>query len=279
MTTAPAPRTPAAARRPALPRTGGGPTAGYLRAVAAEWTKLWSVRSTLWTLLGCLVLAAAAAAQLAIYAVDTNTNTDPADDKGVVTAGWIAVQTVDLAQFALVALAMLAFTAEYSTGTIRATLQWVPVRGRVLAAKVAVVAAVGFGTGLAVGAVGAAAASPLLGEWGTVDPAGLAGDMLSIGCYLALVGVFTLGLGTVLRSSVGTLTVVFLIFTVIPGLLQATDIAAVERIIDCLPSIAGARFLRGTGDWYPSVAGLGILAAWAAAAVGAGLLVLRRRDA
>ncbi|MBC6471255.1 ABC transporter permease [Actinomadura alba] len=247
--------------------------------MAAEWTKTWSVRSTWWSLLTALLLMAATAAQLGIYTTDTNTNTDPTDDKGIVAASEIAIQAIDLAQFAVIALAMLAITVEYSAGTIRATLQWMPRRAWMLMAKTAVVACVTFGAGVLMGAVGAAVGAAILGRWRSFSFAGTARDLLTIGLYLALICMFTLGVGTALRSAVGTLTSVFLFLTIIPASLQNSNITFFERISDALPGVAGARFLRGATDPYPPIVGLLILAVWAVAALAGGYAVLRRRDA
>ena len=255
--------------------TGGG----LPGAVSAEWTKAWTVRSTWWSLAAGGLLMAAAAAQLAIYTVNANGNADPADDKGVVSVGSIAVQAVDLAQFGLIALAMLLITAEYATGAIRTTLQWVPRRGVMMLAKTIVSAVVGGLAGTVMAAIGSVVAAPLLGHWGTFAVSGWAGDILAAGCYLALISVFTLGLGTALRSAVGTLTVVFLILTVIPASLQASHFAVAERVAQYLPGIAGAAFMRGDDHAYPPAVGLLVLACWATAAVTGGLIMLRRRDA
>jgi ABC-2 type transport system permease protein len=253
----------------------GGPPG----AVAAEWTKTWSVRSTWWSLLMGLLLMAATAAQLGIYTTDTNTNPDPTDDKGIVAASEIAIQAIDLAQFAIIALAMLAITAEYSSGTMRATLQWTPRRGWVLLAKTAVVACVTCGAGVLMGAVGTAVGAAILGRWRSFSLAGTARDLLAVGLYLALICVFTLGVGAVLRSAVGTLTSVFLVLTIIPATLQNSNITFFERISDGLPGVAGARFLREATGPYPPVVGLLILTVWAVAALACGYAVLRRRDA
>ena len=160
-------------RRPTRP--GQRPVAG---AVAAEWTKLWSVRTTWWTLLAGVLVMAATAGQLAIYAVNANTNDDPTDDPGVVTVGSIVIGSVELTQYAVLALGLLAITAEYTTGTIRTTLQCTPSRGRVLLAKAVVVGgAVTFALGLLLGGVGALVARPVLGGWGRAPAAGTMGDM------------------------------------------------------------------------------------------------------
>ncbi|MFG2249066.1 hypothetical protein [Spirillospora sp. NPDC048823] len=248
-------------------------------AVAAEWTKAWTVRSTWWNLFGAAVLMGLACLQLAIFTVNANDNDDPADDKGVVGIGTIAIGAVDLVQFVLIGLAMLLITSEYSTGTIRATLQWIPRRGEMLAAKTLVAAVIGGLAGTVLAAGGSLAALPLLGRWGEFAFTAWLGDVLAVGAYMALISVFSLGVGALLRSAVGTLIVIFLVVLVVPASLQASDITAMERVADFMPAVAGAAFMRGESDVYAPAFGLLILAGWAAAALAAAHIALNRRDA
>ncbi|MGX7671005.1 ABC transporter permease [Plantactinospora sp. DSM 117369] len=267
---------PHTARRAAgRPPSGGG----LPGAIASEWTKLWSVRSVWWCLLSSVLLMAATAGQLAIYVANGNTDDEPANDRGVLAAGRIAIDAVELTQFAVIALALLVITSEYSSGTIRTTLQWIPSRARLLLAKSTVVAGVTFGTGLLLGGLGAAVAAPVLGEWGRFELGETIGYALGLAGYLALIGLFTLGLGAALRSAVGTLVTVFLLLAIVPTTLRLPDLGPLNAIADALPGSAGLHFLRGESDPYPAAAGLLIVAGWVVAALLAGLAVLRRRDA
>jgi hypothetical protein len=265
---------PRAAVRPAPP--AAGPLAG---AVAAEWTKLWSVRSTWWTVLAAVLLSAATAGQLAIYAANGNTNDDPADDRGVVTVGSIVIDSLELTQYAVLALGLLAITAEFGTGTLRTTLRCMPSRGRVLLAKATVAGAVTFALGLLLGGVGALVAAPVLGEWGTAPLGGTVRDVAASAAYLALVGVLALGLGAVLRSPVLTVIVLLALLMIVPLSLQEPGITVLTRIADGFPGVAGGHFLAGDADPYPPVVGLLLLAGWALAALAAGRAALHRRDA
>lgn len=120
---------------PATSATGTSRVLG--RAIAAEWTRLSTVRSTWWSLL-------AAAAMMLFIGVAFGMDMDEP------TPIWVAGElAIVFAQFALAIPAMLAVTSEYSTGAIRSSLQAVPRRG-VLAcsrALVAVGAATIAGTG------------------------------------------------------------------------------------------------------------------------------------
>ncbi|TDC56201.1 ABC transporter permease [Actinomadura sp. KC345] len=264
--------------------TGGrplGPPAGgrLPGAVAAEWTKAWTVRSTWWTLFGAAVLMGLACLQLAIFTVNSNENDDPADDSGVIGIGTIAIGAVDLVQFVLIGLAMVLVTSEYSTGTIRATLQWIPRRGEMLAAKTLVVAVIGGVTGIVLAVAGSLGALPLLGHWGELKPAAWLGDVLAVGAYMTLISVFSVGVAALLRSAVSTLIVLFLVIMVVPASLQASNITAFERVADYMPAVAGATFMRGESDAYPPAVGLLVFAAWAVAALVAAHTALNRRDA
>ncbi|WP_405095059.1 ABC transporter permease subunit [Micromonospora sp. NBC_01412] len=264
----------------AQPATRTTPAAGPLAgAVAAEWTKLWSVRSTWWTLLSAVLLSAAAAGQLAIYAANDNTNDDPTDDRGMVTLGSVVIGSLELTQYAVLAIGLLAVTAEFGTGTLRTTLRCTPSRGRVLLAKAVVSGAVTFGSGLLLGGVGALVAGAVLGEWGDAPLGGTVRDVLASAAYLALVGVLALGLGAVLRSAVLTVIVLIAVLMIVPLSLQEPGIAVLTRIADGFPGVAGGHFLAGDADPYPPVVGLLLLAGWAAAALAAGRAALRRRDA
>ena len=95
------------------------------RAVGAEWTKLRSVRSTYGSLLAAVVVTVAVAA-LAAWAVITDDQPSPA------TATQLAAAGASLGQFGLVALAALAITGEFATGSIRTTLAATPARWAVM---------------------------------------------------------------------------------------------------------------------------------------------------
>lgn len=255
--------------------TGGG----WRGAVAAEWTKLWSVRSTWWGLASAVALMAVMAFTLATSTVSNNTNAVPGDDMGVVSVSGVAVGALDMVQFVVLALAILVVTGEYATGSIRATLQWVPPRGRMLGAKAVVVAAVAFPLGAALNAVGTVVADPVLGRWGRLRVAEFAADALQSGVYLALVSVLVLAVGAMLRSTAATLTTAFLFLLVVPMLLGGgVESGPARKVSDSLPSSAGRYFMSGEGP-YPQAVGLVILVAWTAAAVCGGVVVLRRRDA
>jgi len=253
---------------------------GRTGALAAEWTKLWSIRSTWWGL-ACSVPVMALMSLIMAQDIVTD-NTDPAlaDRPGVVSVSGTGTAggSVDMVQFVILALAALMITGEYATGSIRATLQWVPPRARMLSAKAAVAVAVMFPVGVVLALVGTASAYPVLGKWGRLDAGDVVHDALMTGVYLAVMSAFVLGVAAMLRSTAATITATFLFLMVLPVTLANSRSDLMKDIADGLPSAAGRHLLAGDGP-YPAAAALAILAVWTAAALWGGVTVLRHRDA
>lgn len=257
-------------------------TAGPTTAVASEWTKLWSVRSTWWSLLGALVLVLLMAASMGIDASYPPEGVPRAEAK-------LAVQDASamgmmLAQFALITLATLTVTSEFATGSMLSTLQWDPRRGRVLAAKLVVITPLVFVAAAGMMLLGALAADLAAGDYGSL----VISDVLEVsartGLYVALAAALSAGIGFALRSTAGTLTSVFLLLLMLPMILGQLDVPVVSTIGEYLPGAAGMHFassaqMIGLGDLpYSSTGGLVVLIAWTVGAAALGHGVLRRRD-
>lgn len=257
-------------------------------AMAAEWTKLWSVRSTWWCLTGATALTLLAALTLGGSQATDLLNAGVTRARLPATEAAISAST--FTQIALVTLAILVITSEYASGAIRGTLQATPIRGRMLAAKAAVVAPVLFAVGVVSGAIGSVLVYLVLrleifGGYGTLAPGETALDLLRLGVFSALVSVMALGVGAALRSAAGTLTVVFMLLMGLPLVLLMTGSQALVEASFRLPMFAGLAFMESgdnlTGGPIPYSPGEGLawLVFWALAALGCGYAVLRRRDA
>jgi ABC-2 type transport system permease protein len=134
-----------------IARTGPDHRAAFRPAtfgdvLRSEWTKLRSVRSTFWALTVTVVLGIALGAVISAatahgYAKSSVPGKLSWDPTNVSLAG------VAIAQLAIAVLGVLTVSSEYSSGMIRTSLIAVPKRGRVLAAKSLVFAAVTFVVG------------------------------------------------------------------------------------------------------------------------------------
>ena len=248
----------------------GGTPHGRLRdAVAAEWTKLWSVRSTWWTLAVATVLAVGIAA---LASLDQPIGAAP-------QVSTYALTGFAVAQFALLLVAILAVTAEYGTGSITSSLQWVPRRWRLLAAKAIVTVGVTSAVSVLLVIPAAAASAAVLGDRAVLDAAALVREGAVAAGFMALIAALGLGVGTALRSTAGTLTVLTLLLFVLPNLLGSLPNPVTQKIAEVLPGTAAVVLLGGITEPYAAGTAWAVLAAWGVAALAGGGVVLRQRDA
>lgn len=251
---------------------GGG---GFKGALGFEWTKIWSVRATWWNLLVGLVLTVG-------FAMIVGMSADASAKKGLdvtTPAPHHASQAFLLSQLTVVVLATLALTSEYSSGSIRSTLQSVPVRGRMLLSKTLVVISVVAVAGFVFSVPASLAAGAFMGEYGAYTSGELFGTAFGAAAYLALLATVAIGLGTMLRSAAGTITTLIMVLMALPQLMGVIGATWLETAGDYLPSVAGMVLMtQGTAPYGAGTA-LVVLLLWALAALAGGHTVLRGRDA
>jgi ABC-2 type transport system permease protein len=249
-----------------------------MSAVLAEWIKL----RTLWSTPITLALTVLFGAGLSLLLGST----DPGRTQGDFDPLFMAFYGVTLAQIPLVVFVVLAVGSEYRSGMIRASLAAVPRRGLFLAAKAVTVFAFLAVTSAVTVAVAFTLSQTALGSWG-VSPGeeGVPAAIVGAWLHLVLIGLFALGFATLVRSPTVALGV--LLPLLLLGSQGLGNIPVVRRVTQYLPDqlgwvvmhLAGSqddpRWARDYGPWT----GLALLALWAAAALGAGYVALRRRDA
>ncbi|MFF5444960.1 ABC transporter permease [Streptomyces sp. NPDC012888] len=265
------------------PLTSPRPTLAH--AVASEWTKLVSVRSTLWTL-GTLVLLVTGVGGLAVLqtgAVDYETMpyTGP------------AMFGLMVGQVSVIVLGVLTISSEYGTGLIRSTLTAAPDRHRVLTAKYLVFGAAAFATvAFSVFLVGIWAALVHSGAGSGVHSASEWTGALAGSVYVTGLGVLALAVGALVRHSAGAIAVMLGVVTVPPvlgsmlGVWEATAQFGGVMIGYSSPlaliQLFGAGGADGGTDGSFRIPGdleqLGVLGLVTAAAVAASYVVVGRRD-
>jgi len=255
-------------------------------ALHAEWTKLRTAPGTLWLLVAVVALTAAlsAAAAAAATCPSAGCGQDPAK---------ISLTGIYLGQAVVAVLAVLAISGEYSTGMIRTTLAAMPRRTTVLAAKAAILTGLVLTAGT-IAVLGSVLAGRLilpghgftsahgylplsLGDGPVLRAA--AGSVL----YLALIALLSLGAATTVRDSAAAIGIVLGLLYLFPIIAAVVTDQHLQRHLQQIgPMSAGLAVQATTGlsslplsPW----AGLGVLAAWAAAALLGGGLLLRLRDA
>jgi len=288
---------------PATTRTPRLTFGGVLRS---EWIKLRSLRSTFWCYVILIVLTVGLSALVAVALPtdgsigpgggDPNAPVDPTAEPTPAGATWLTISTIGVgfAQLVIMVLGALVITGEYGTGMIRSTFAAVPRRLPAIAAKALVFGAVTFVVS-GVALVASTLLSLVILQGRDVDldagePAVWWGILGAIG-YLTLLGVLSLAIGTILRSSaaaiatsLGLVLVVPTIFSILGAVLQTTWPSNVTAL---LPSGAGGQMYAYEpvaafeNDILTLDAGLGllVLAAWVVVAGAVAALLVTRRDA
>ena len=144
------------------------------------------------------------------------------------TAATILTQALIVTLIVIVLLAATFITSEYRRGLIRTTLSATPSRGRVLAAKAAVIAGATFVVGTIATAIAVPLGEHLLSRNGNfMYPTDLATQLrviLGSGAMLALCGVAVLAIGGLLRRTSGTVLMCIVVF-VLPPIIAAPFIS------------------------------------------------------
>jgi ABC-2 type transport system permease protein len=254
------------------------------RAVArAEWTKMRSVRSTMWTLVVTVALAVGFAALVGVSQVNSWDTLTPVQRLRFDPTS-LSLSGVFLAQMAIGVLGVLMITSEYATGQIRATFGATPRRTTVLAAKaltfVVVVVTVGLVALFSAFGIGQAIFSAKHIGVSLGDP-GVLRAVVGGALYLAAVGALGLGLGTILRRTAGAIAALVGLLLVIPlvtTFLPAAWNAHLTRYLPAQACMSGIRVVPDATSLSPW-AGYAVLVGYATLALLVGAFLLVRRDA
>jgi ABC-2 type transport system permease protein len=216
---------------------------------------------------------------------------DPATASGVATANGAEVVSggFQMGMLTIAVLGALLITGEYSTGMIRSTLAAVPTRMPVLAAKAIALSVLTVAVATVSIALSYLVTMPLLSEHDLVPALDDGRTWQVFGgtvYFLVAAALFSLGVGTLLRSSAGAITVALSVLLLLPGVLSFINLDWVEAIVDYLPLPASGAFLGGgedslssAGNEMTATTGVLVIAAYAVVPLIAGAVMLRRRDA
>jgi ABC-2 type transport system permease protein len=254
-------------------------------ALHAEWTKLRTTPGAMWLALATIVLTAGLGA-----AVAAATNYSAGTGRDLAK---ISLTGIDLGQAVIAVLAAVTISNEYGTGMIATTLTATPRRATMLGAKACLVTAVGLAAGTAAVLASLLAGRLLLSGNGFTPAHGYA--LLSLGdgstlraaggsvLYLALIALLSLGIATAVRDSATAVGLVLALLYLFPIVASAVPDPHWQRHLQQISPMNAGLAIQNTTNLHglpiSPWAGLGVLAAWAAAAMLAGALTLRFRDA
>jgi ABC-type transport system involved in multi-copper enzyme maturation permease subunit len=267
------------------PTTTGAGHANFGRLMTGEWTKLRTVRSTVWSF-AALIIAVLGFTSLFTWLTVNQWSTMNPDDRAQLAANpvpQILGSGLFLGQLAICVLGVLVATSEYSTGMIRSTLLASPHRLRMLAAKCVVFTIPVFvvGEGLSFGSyeIGRQLFSSKV-HTSLSDPY-VTRAVIGEGLYLAVLGLFALAVGQLIRHTAGAITTVIALVLVLVPLAGLLPGSIGKHVSAYLPTNAGQQIMQV----YPkdqilsAWQGFGVFGLWTAVLLAVAAWLLLRRDA
>jgi ABC-type transport system involved in multi-copper enzyme maturation permease subunit len=249
----------------------------------SEWTKLFSVRSTGWTLLA-LVAATIGLGVLACWGTNHGWPQMSATDRAKFDPVSTSMSGLALGQLAIAVLGVMVISAEYSTGGIRVSLTTVPQRMRLLTAKTLVFTAVAFAVGIATAFGAFYAGQPWFSKRGigaTIGDPGVLRAVIGGGLYVAASGLFGLAMGTLLRRTAGAVTAAVALLLVVPPLMNLLPGAWGDAVVRYFTSNAGQQisYIHQSGNYLTPWVGFGVYCLWWIVPLAIGAWLMERRDA
>lgn len=254
-------------------------------ALAAEWIKLRSVRSTYLALAAAAMVAIALGSLISYYVA---LKSHPwAHLSPQARATWDPVSYslggLAIAQLAFGTLGVLVISSEHATGLIRTTFTATPRRRTVLAAKAAAAGLLTLMAGelitFAAFLTGQQALSAKHLNMPLSHPGVLRG-VLAAGLYLAIITLVGLGLGAVIRHTAGAIAALFALVFLIPQVIHRMPAPWDVRIGKYMLDNAGQQLaaLHGAAGYLPPGPSLITCAAYVVVALGAAAILITHRD-
>lgn len=255
--------------------------------VAAEWTKIRSLRSTVWSFTA-FVVGSVGFSMLAtsLYTAKWDHLTT-ADRRQMIEdpIGLILQPGALWGQIALCVLGAMIFAGEYSTGMIRSSLLAVPRRTPVLLAKAAVLAGLTFAVAEIVAFTSFFAGQAVISKHVPIslgDP-GVLRAVVGAGVYLAVTALFALSIGTIVRHVAGAITLVLALTLVLPTVSGVLPGRIGTYLADYIPGGHAGQMIMSSGHGSSTYIlspwqGLAVSCAWTVLTLSLAALSLSRRD-
>jgi ABC-2 type transport system permease protein len=213
----------------------------FIALTRSEWTKLRTVRSTMWALVFTIVSTIGLGALLTLFEVgrwDQRSATEIRNFDPLL----YSLAGINLAQLSIGVLGVLVMTSEYATGEIRLTFGAAPQRRLVLAAKVATFSTVVAAVSLVSCFVAFLICQPILATKHadvSITQPGVLRAVIGGALHLVLIGAIAVGVGATVRRTAGAVAVLFAVLLVVPGLVTLLPSPWNDDVTKFLPSSAG----------------------------------------
>lgn len=253
------------------------------RVIRSEWTKLWTLRSTRWSLFLAFIAQAGLGPLIAVIemarwshlTLQDRLTINPIDHS---LGGW------HLAQLAVAILGVMTITGEYHTGMIRSSLVAAPKRLPVLWAKLLVFCAVTLVLMLIAAFIGFLGGQAIFTQHhvnvALSAPHALR-SVIGAALYTTATGAMCIALGTIVRRTAGGIALFVGVFFVLPGLIEILPSTTADAIHPYLPSNAGAGVAQALSDpnMFSPWGGFALFCGYTVAVIAIAAVLLLRRDA
>lgn len=261
--------------------------AGLGGAIASEWTKIRTVRSTYWTLIAFVIVAiglgaaicAANASQFGAHRHPAGATLDPTQTSlGVL---------ILFGPLVLAVLGGMAITAEYSTGMVRTSLTVQPRRLTVYAAKVIVLTVVALVISFVVSFVAFFLGQALLsstGQSATLSDPYVMRAIIGAALYVTVAALLAFGIGAIVRHTAGAVTISIAVLFVLQIVINFLPASWNADILRWLPSSSYGPLTTTVGpqnqaNLWPAWGQFGVTAGYAVVLLIVGAILFKKRDA
>jgi hypothetical protein len=266
-----------------LPATDERLPGVFLAVCRSEWTKLRTVRSTMWALVFTVISTIGLGILLTALVVGHWDHRSASEISGFDPLLY-SYAGLNVAQLCIGVLGVLVMTSEYATGMVKLTFGATPQRHLLLGAKVltfsVVVALVSLVSCVTVFFICQALLAGRHAGLSIADP-GVLRAVVGGALRMVLIGVIAVGVGAIVRHTAGAVAILFAVLLIIPGLVQLLPAPWNNDITLYLPNSAGAAMsavVRFPNLLAPG-AGLLVLLGYAAATIVVAMELIVRRDA
>ncbi|WP_066465247.1 ABC transporter permease [Sanguibacter suarezii] len=250
----------------------------FPRLLRSETIKLFTVRSTIWSMSVAVVLVIGFAAIMAF----ASKSEDVFGGTNVPVGVMAAIVGVYFAQLVYVVLGVIGIGSEYSTGMIRSTLSAAPARVPALLAKTVVLGVASFVVSfisvlLAFALVQAILSSTTLGAR-LGDPEVLR-MLVGAALYLSFLTMFSLAVGAIVRNTAAGISIIVGLLLILPTFLPLIPWNPLKELVKYLPSVGDSAFAPPDMGVHSTWTGFAILVAWTVGATVVAAILIKRRDA
>ncbi|NJC68604.1 ABC transporter permease [Planosporangium thailandense] len=260
--------------------------AGIGGALRAEWTKIRTVRSTLWSLVAMAGISIGLMSLIAWATMHRWARFEPREKANLTQHPLeiVLARPVFVCQLVVAVLGVMVISAEYTTGMIRSTLQAQPRRLTILAAKIAVFAVLMLVVGELLSFAAFFVGKQIIAGHIPVSlgDAGVTRSVIGAGLYLAVLGLFSLAFGAILRHTAGAITTVLGLILIVSNLTGLLPDSWGHHINAWMPTNAGLLILQphqAPDDLLSPWQGLAVFSGWTVLLLAVAAVLFKKRDA